>query len=90
MTSEQLWDKALDPARLNCCVVCGKLISDDFWNTPKAMLYRRLEAGMIDGRMVQVHTSCMSEGKTVAEEQGLAWVRGAEQLNSPPSFPTID
>jgi hypothetical protein len=70
-SSEQLWDRALDRERLNCCVVCGEVISNRFWSTPKAMLYRRTDRGMIDGRMVQAHkTGVWREFRVVAGRWG--------------------
>ena len=64
-----LWNKVKDPAWRNRCIVCDQELSGDFWHTPKATIYRRVTRGAIDGRTVEVHVKCMSEGEILGSRR---------------------
>ncbi len=61
------WKNTLDPF---FCIVCGKLVSNDYTKNPDVWLSRRTDVGK-EGRSVTAHLSCMEEGKALAAAEGI-------------------
>jgi len=58
------------------CVVRGKPVPGGFFDSPKAILYRRKEYGprhSISAHPVLVHQACEPDGRSRAADQGYGW-----------------
>lgn len=64
-------------SRLDRCVVCGKLITEDIRTRPVMLLSKRTRPPAKDSSsmMVVVHTGCVDAGADLAHQQGYGWRR---------------
>jgi len=64
-------------SRLDHCVVCGKLITEDIVSRPVMLLseWTRPPAKDSSSIIVVVHTQCVDEGASLARQQGYGWRR---------------
>jgi hypothetical protein len=66
------WRSYADPL---ACIVCGRRVSDDFWNNPSVWISKRTDTGGRTGRSVTVHLDCMETGEAMATAEGITWER---------------
>ncbi|MGA2531336.1 MAG: hypothetical protein ABSG36_19555 [Acidimicrobiales bacterium] len=54
------------------CIVCGKRVSDDYWQNPTIWISRCNETGGTSGRSVTAHVECMEAGEAIATAESIA------------------
>jgi hypothetical protein len=76
------------PSRLDRCVVCGKLITEDMRSRPLMLLSKRTRPPAKDSSsiMLVVHAGCEEAGAGLARHQGYGW-RRQEVEESPSAAP---
>lgn len=57
------------------CIVCGKRVSDDYWQNPTIWISRRNDTVGTSGRSVTAHVDCMETGEAIATAEGITWER---------------
>lgn len=60
------------------CIVCRKIVSKDIWANPVVRLSRTADQGLRQTITVTAHDRCMSQGRSIAEDQGYGWELATE------------